>query len=244
MRFLIGALGQEDRAVFRPTQVLAQREAPLDDLAFPLFPGFWHEAPPPDKWAEWSPLYPRNGKGCCCSKGQVVLTLTRGRALEARIRETRSFDIPMLCRAMKLDLLNKGNKNGEKRKAFFACSGQAGGKFVLLQDRRGARHRSAAIGGEVHNVGLIDQEAPLTCSTNAYWNGRRLYGAESGTGAAFVGGSYGNRVGANIGKRVSTLRKGGGSSAGRDTRQDVVKESGSVHSAVDRRASRRNPQRV
>src|SRR5579864_1383663 len=71
--FLISALGQKDGAVFRTTQILPQREAPFDELAFPLFPGFRHEAPPPDEWAERALLYPRSKAGCCCSKGQVAV---------------------------------------------------------------------------------------------------------------------------------------------------------------------------
>ena len=38
-------LGQKHSTVFRATQVLAQGEFPVEDLAFPLFPGLGHIAP-------------------------------------------------------------------------------------------------------------------------------------------------------------------------------------------------------
>src|SRR4029077_5462103 len=39
------ALGQKDSAVFRAAQILAKWESSIDNLAFPLFPGFGHNNP-------------------------------------------------------------------------------------------------------------------------------------------------------------------------------------------------------
>jgi hypothetical protein len=45
LKFPLTVLGKKHGAVVRATQVLAQAEFPIDDLAFPLFPGLGHTAP-------------------------------------------------------------------------------------------------------------------------------------------------------------------------------------------------------
>jgi len=75
----------------------------------------------------------------------------------------------------------------------------------------------------VHEMqSALDQEAALPSATDAGRNGRRLHIAESGARAADARRSRGDRIGAHIGKCVSTLRKSGGAPASSQPCQDVV----------------------
>ena len=63
LRFPLTVFRKEHGAVFTATQVLAQVEFPIDDLAFPLFPGFAHSAPPPVRSLKSALLCPSSHAG-------------------------------------------------------------------------------------------------------------------------------------------------------------------------------------